>query len=137
MKDQKKIADHLNRLREHATPYEITDQATICKGCKEVDDQLYQRLRPIIEAAEPALNDMEIALAAKEKREADLCRPSYGPYEWRRNLYVIPWKATEQLWLYCLPQLKEAVAAFNKEREQEYEQYRQACMQGVAVAPQE
>jgi hypothetical protein len=139
MNDAKKIAKHLNLLLLRSDPYIVDttthdDSCMITGGCDANDGPLWERLKPIFEAATPALDAMEIAAAAKDRREADLHRPNVHPQFWRNR---IPWEGSRKLWKHCEAQICAAVDADNQERMEEYERYRAMCESGVAVPPED
>lgn len=131
MKDTRAIANHLNKLLSLSSQY-VYSCGRIDMGHRENDEKLYKRIKPILDAALESCDLMEISQAAKERREANLIRVDVTPTFWRTN---IPWKSSQQLWDYCSEQIAAAVDQFNRETMQEYENYRIACEQGVAVAP--
>jgi hypothetical protein len=131
-----KTAQHLNELRRQATPLQLTGNLVPHGGTEDTRRQLQERLHPIFEAAKPEALRQEIIEAAKEMREAETNCPEFTCYSWEhyRNKQI-PWELTRRLWFLCGDQILAAVKALNEETESQYETYRLACEQGVAVPP--
>lgn len=134
------IAEHLESLRLRAMPYSISDHGVIAGGTAEltnnrlgiVDHALAGHIEPILSMSQPAVDEAELVAAATECRKANMGAITCGPHWWRQP---IPWETTKRLYVYALPQLRAAIAAWNAARKDEYERYRMAVMQGVAIAP--
>ncbi len=137
--EEERIANHLNILLCRATAYHWTDGyldggpvGTLKRHDAESDKLLWARLEPILAVATIATDLAEIAVAATERRHANLNRPDVNPHAWRMS---IPWAGSQQLWDACRPQLEACVNQFNVETAATYELFRLACSQGVAVPP--
>ena len=134
MTDMKEVADQLNKLRERAAPYLFfthDDEARchISEGYEKNDEELYARLAPIISAATPAADQIEIVEAAREKRKCSIISPAVSPHWWRQQ---IPWPHTQRIWWRCRNQIAAAIEAFNVERCEMYDRYCRACEAGTA-----
>ncbi len=137
----KKTAEHLNRLQDLSAPVKFTDR-NVPKGSvlwdgssvSDVANRLEKRIAAIIEAQIPAETAAEIREAAAERRTADVLHVVFHVYDWRR-CDAIPWYFTKRLWAACRSQIAEVIKADNEARLAEYEAYRKACEQGVAVPP--
>lgn len=133
-----RVAERHNTLLADSKPFALTDSGAIVGpikvtgvGVTAIAQRLYERIKPILDAAIPAVDAEEIASAARERRPAGLVRPAVSPYWWGEPP---PWEGSKALWLHCLSQIRECIAADNAERMAAYERYREACMAGVATA---
>ena len=143
------VAKHLNDLFQMSVPIEIGPDSypVITKKSAYRDSLfavLYTRLKPILDNAVAHVTAREIHLAAVERRMADVNFPELNSYWWGRLAEApaavdrrIPWYFTRFVWEHAAESIAACVAQYNAERMYEYETYRLACSQGVAVAPQE
>lgn len=134
-------AEHLNYLRDRARPVELssncvpTGDVLFTHGqVSAIAQSLSATIDNILAANESAIVAAEIRDAAHERREASVLHVAFSPYWWHSH-DEIPWDFTRRLWIACRPQIEAAIAADNAVREAEYEAYRLACEQGVAIPP--
>lgn len=139
----RKTAERLNLLLRASEPVVLnelnvpTGDVLLCNGdASNLADKLWAALKPILESSVPIVTAAEIRDAAANRRHADVLHVEFGPYNWRqRRESGIPWAFTAKLWAHCRPQIQAAIDADNAARMAEYEAYRVACEQGVAVPP--
>lgn len=136
-----KTAKHLNDLRELATP--ITRHEP--KDRDGPDDALayfrwlnYERLSRVVnrvyETHDAAALAAEIREAAKGRRPAATHRPSHH-YHKDGEICIRSYGYGGIVWAMGEAEIAAAFAADNARRLAEYEAYRLACEQGVAVPP--
>ena len=141
-KDARAIAAHYNKLRDRATPFTLSSlgkptrddwhsglsRATMAEQGRE----LSERIESLLKTREADWQMHEIATAAQERREADVIAPDYSSQWWAD---VIPWEATERFWQFCHAEIVACIAAYNAETLADFERYRAACEQGLAIPP--
>lgn len=134
--DSHLIADHLNQLRDRAIGV-LTYTRECGVGGYEPGLITHQILDEILRRRE-TLEREELIAAAAESRKVSL---DIGRYDDESGWAVLPWngyklrplaaRALENIETYA----REAVQDENDRRAREYETYRQAVLQGVAVPP--
>jgi len=142
--ETRQIADHLNELLKNAKPFRMywpdggrvgpmeDAGAKPFSHSRNAAKSLSDRLQPIIQAATEATDLIEIADAARERREADLIDPTYSSHNWANPCAH---EHTARIWRACRQQIDAAIEADNAERAAAYERYRAACEQGIALLP--
>lgn len=137
----KKTAKHLNLLRDLATPITRHDP----KDCDGPDDALaYFRwlncedlsrvVSRVYETHDAAALAAEIRAAAKDRREALVHRPSNCHHK-SGEICIRSYGYGGTIWAMSEAEIVAAFEADNARRLAEYEAYRLACEQGVAVPP--
>lgn len=125
-----KTAEHYNKLLKLATPATLNETGDIrlrhdyCRGT------LQARANDIMNKYIDAAIAAELAEAASEKREAAVFIGE--SYERKTNN---PTRAEKKLWVMAQAEVRAMVEADNARRLEDYERYRLACAQGVAVPP--
>lgn len=133
--NEQRIADHLNDLLKKAQPVKLSEDgqrvydgdATRCAELRDAASKLAQANRRAADMA-------EIVNAAKERRPADLYAPAYDAVE-ANNVGYIRWAHTRRLHVAVQDQVVAMIDRSNQAAQEEYERYRLACEQGVAVPP--
>lgn len=133
--NESRIADHLNDLLKKAQPVKLnTDSQRIYDGDATRCAELRDAASALAQDNRRAVDLAEIANAAAEHRPADLYAPCYDAVE-ACNWGYIRWPHTKRLHLAVQDQVVAMIARSNQAAQDEYEQYRLACEQGVAVPP--
>jgi hypothetical protein len=134
------IAEHLNQLLARSIPIEHYTSAAGMLACHTTQAQLavatrlyHDHIKPILAANLFAAQREELVAAADERRKTDLFCVEYEPSSWHG--IPVPWAFTRRLWDYCAIQINAAIDGDNAHRLAEYERYRLAVQQGVAVPP--
>ena len=133
-----KTLNHLNKLLQRSYPIKLNKFHMIESGDQSVLEELWPALLIIAKKYTSEMVRQEIINAAKEHREGDVCDPEWSYNSAKSNYFKnsgIPWSATKRMWDLARVEIDAAIAANNKQRLNEYEAYRKACEQGVAVEP--
>lgn len=130
-------ARHLSRLLSRATPITLTtpedDVAHIV--CGPLDWQYGRDLiDPVLRRHTAAAQAEEIRAAARERREA-YAYASTVTHASTTQCRVYRHGYAAILWEIALPEIEAVIEADNARRLAEYEAYRAACEQGVAIPP--
>lgn len=99
-----------------------------------VAKSLHVAIAAIIARNTPACVAVEIQDAARERRQCDTTDPEFSPHDWAKRT-EIPWSFTRKIWEYSRAEIQSVIDCDNRRRAAEYETYRIACEQGVAVPP--
>lgn len=131
-----KTLNHLNKLFSLARPVVLSKNFTISGSANDQGEALWPRLQECAKKYNAEMIRQEIIRAAKEKVIGDTCNPTYS-YHDARSLSSIPWNGTLRQWILARKEIDAIIEADNQRRVDEYEVYRLACEQGVAVPPAE
>lgn len=128
------VAKHLNKLRERAS---CAKAGAKCLSAPDGDFEGTSELVNCVRSYAAAGLDAEIRAAARESRECEEHSPACGPEE--RNS-IAQWKKIRDdkhnsLTQKIIEASQPALEAIYARWVAEYETYRLACEQGVAVAP--
>ena len=136
-----KTAQYLNELFRRAKPVTILEGTECIRGGYLVNQSLLDELERLEQSGNDEMVRQEIVKAAIEHREACINAPDWVSgdkcdcYTWMGRP-AIPWEATARRWAVVKPRIQAALDAHNAKTMAEYESYRIACEQGVAVPPQ-
>jgi len=132
--NESRIADHLNALLIAAEPAQLADTERIWGGAATRRAELRDAASEMAQTNRRAVDLAEIAAAARERRPADLDAPRYDAIEANKWGHI-PWAHTHRLHVAVHDQVVAMIARSNQDAQDEYERYRLACEQGVAVPP--
>lgn len=125
-------AAHLNRLRKRREPVSLNTGGVPC-GPPFLLGEIKSQVEQILNAAKPAVLAAMIREAAQKGEEAPTGFVDSGPHWWNKDGH--PWETTARLYKECAAELTALFDRDNAARLAEYEAYRAACAQGVAVPP--
>lgn len=135
-----KTAQHLTKLYEAASPIERHTVAgetveRIWSHSSLPWDHIRDLILPIEKKRAVAAQAEEVRAAARERR----CASNHYCGIGHKSPHSVEWHPYGGFSLIlldmCLPEIRAAVAADNSRRLAEYEAYRLACEQGVALPP--
>lgn len=127
-----KVLIHLNELFLLARP--IVLGADFCVNNLTQSESLWPVLIACAKKYYPEMIRQEIISAAKKRELGKIVNPEFSFHDARNG--GIPWETTAKIWKLARKEIEAIVEADNKRRTDEYENYRLACEQGVAIAPQ-
>jgi hypothetical protein len=124
----------LNLLYENSRPV-ILHNGGYIEG--PVPDELWKKMKEIEISCSDEATRQEIINAATKKRIASNCYTTWAERDRAGSKASgIYWTDTLKRWKIAIPQIQALINTHNAKTLSEYETYRIACEQGIAVPPQ-